>query len=140
MKKSDKEWYECRIKYRKQMEDGTMKKVTEVYVVQAVSVSDADKTLLQEVAGSIESDSAVTSVKEATFKEVFRNESERFYLCKTKQIVYDEESGKEKKSTTPVLVQADDFKQAVRNLEAFMKGSGEYDIASISETAIVDIL
>ena len=140
MKNSDKDWYECRIKYRKQMDDGTQKKVTETYVVSAVSVSDAEQILLKEIAPYIEGDSAVTSVKEASFKEIFQNEEELFYLCKVCFLSYDEENGSEKKTSKSILVQADDFKSALANLEAGMKGSGNYEIVSIATTSIIDIL
>lgn len=140
MKRSDKDWYESRIKYRKQMDDGSQKKVTETYVVSAVSVSDAESILLKEIAPFIEGDSDVTSVKEASYKEILQNEEEKFYLCKVSFLVFDEENGTEKKTSKAILVQADDFKSALANLEKGMKGSEDYEIVSIAETAIIDIL
>lgn len=122
------------------MDDGSKKKVTDTYLVSALSVSAAEKRMIEEIAAGIEGESSVTAVKLAKYNEMFRNEDERFYLCKTSTIIFDEESGKEKKANQSILVQADNFKKAIRNLESGMKNSEDYEITSISLSPIIDIL
>lgn len=136
-----KGWYEGRVKYRKMLEDGVIKKVTESYIVMAISVSDAETKLMNEVGSVSEGDLVVTSVKEAAYKEMFRNDEDKYFLCKVAFISVDEGGGEEKKSKSTILVQADDFKSALKNLEGGLKGTMfDYDIISISESSIVDII
>jgi len=136
-----KEWYECRIKYRKELEDGKKKKVTETYIVSAISVSDAEKIMIGEMSTVIEGEFAVTSVKEANFSEIFRNEEEHFYQCKVSFIVFDDDNGDEKKSNSLILVQADDFDSARKNLQNEMKNTlSDYTIVSIAETSIINVI
>lgn len=135
------DWYECRIKYRKEMDDGSVKKITETYLVLAECVSKAEKRLLQDMASMIEGDSVVTSVKEAKFKELFRNDEEKFFQCKISFVSFDEETGAEKKSNQVILVQADDIGSALKNLKAGMKGSmSDFEILSIGVTSIIEII
>lgn len=139
--KNNHDWYECRIKYRKELEDGTKKKVSETYLVKADSVSSAEKRLLNEMAEQVGDESTVTSVKEASYKELFRNDEEHFYACKVSFIIYDEDSGTEKNTKQTFLVQADDFHSALKNLTQGLKGSiSDYDIQSIAVTTVLDLL
>ena len=136
----NKEWYECRVRYEKTLDTGERKKVTETYVVKAVSVSDAETRVIEELTPLIEGEFAVNSVKEASFRELFLGEGEKFYLCKLVFVSFDERSGKEKKSVNPVLLQADDFDDASRRLAKAMQGTvSDYEIFSVAETPVLDI-
>lgn len=42
-------WFECKIRYEKVMEDGLQKKVTEQYVVDALSFSEAEARIIEEM-------------------------------------------------------------------------------------------
>ena len=75
------EWYECRVKYEKTLDTGEKKKVTEAYVVKAVSLSDAEKRIIEELKPNIVGEFAATSAKVASFKEIFQSEEDKFYLC-----------------------------------------------------------
>ena len=46
-------WFECKVRYEKVMEAGTQKKVTEQYVVYALSFSEAEKRITEEMAAYI---------------------------------------------------------------------------------------
>ena len=93
-------WFECKIRYEKVMENGMNKKVTEPYLVDALSFTEAEARI----------------------------------------IALDEKSGAEKKTSTTVLVQASDLRDAVKKLDEGMKGTmADYQIASVAETAIMDV-
>lgn len=135
------EWYECHVKYEKTFDTGERKKVTETYLVKAVSVSNAEKRIIADMKPVINGEFAVKSVKVASFKEIFTSEEERFYLCKVVFMSYDEDSGTEKKASKSILVQAEDFDDARDRLENGMKETlSDWSIFSISESQIIGII
>lgn len=136
-------WFECKIKYEKTMENGVEKKITEPYIVDALSFTEAEARIIEEVTPFISGEYTVTDIKRANYSEImFANEekADRWFKCKLTFISLDEKSGSEKKSSTNVLVQAADLRDAVKKLDANMKGSmADYLISSMAETAIMDV-
>lgn len=136
-------WFECRIRYEKVMENGMQKKVTEPYLVDALSFTEAEARIIEEMTPFISGEFAVRGVKLADYSELFSSEEEsadRWFKCKLAFTTLDEKSGVEKKTSTQVLVQAADLRDAVKKLDEGMKGTlVDYQIASISETPIMDI-
>lgn len=136
----EKKWFECKVKYQKMLDTGERKTVTELYLVYADSVSDAEQRIIEEMSSFSEGELTVKAVKEASYKEVFQHDEEKFYLCKVAFVTLDEDSGTEKKKASTILVQASDFDTAGKYLKAGMKGTlSDYDILSIAETAILDL-
>lgn len=136
-------WFECKIRYEKMMENGMNKKVTEPYLVDALSFTEAESRIIEEMAPFISGEFAVSDIKRANYSELFTSEEEaadRWFKCKLLFITLDENSGAEKKTPTNVLVQASDLRDAVKKLDDGMKGTmADYQIASITETAIMDV-
>ena len=117
-------WFECKIRYEKVMENGMQKKVTEPYLVDALSFT-------------------VSDIKRANYSELFPSDEEsadRWFKCKLIFITLDEKSGAEKKTSTQVLVQAADLRDAVKKLDEGMKGTmADYQIGMVSETPLMDV-
>lgn len=136
-------WFEGKIRYEKIAENGMNKKVTEPYLVDALSFTEAEARLIEEMTPFIQGEYTVSDIKRANFAEVFPSDAEeadKWYKCKLMFITLDEKSGAEKKSATHYLVQASDFRDAVKRLDECMKGTmADYEIASITETAIMDV-
>lgn len=136
-------WFECKIRYEMTMENGMNKKVTEPYLVDALSFSEAEARIIEEMTPFISGEFTVTDIKRANYSELFPCEEEsadRWFKCKLFFITLDEKSGAEKKTPTNVLVQAADLRDAVKKLDECMKGTmADYQIASIAETAIMDV-
>ena len=136
-------WFECKIRYEKMMENGMNKKVTEPYLVDALSFTEAESRIIEEMAPFISGEFTVSDIKRANYSELFTSEEEaadRWFKCKLLFITLDENSGAEKKTPTNVLVQASDLRDAVKKLDDGMKGTmADYQIASITETAIMDV-
>ena len=137
-------WYECKVKYRKiDEESGAQKVTTEPYLVDAISYTEAESRITEEMNSYI-SDSEeikITNIKVANFAEIhpFEN-SDRWFKSKVSLIAFDEESGKERKTNMYLLVQANDVKEAFENTEGIMKDTmGEYTIPAISESPIMDV-
>ena len=131
-------WFECKIKYDKTLENGLTKPVTEPYLVDALSFTEAEARIIEEM-----TEFTVSDIKRAKYSELFFAEdtsADRWFKCKLTFITLDEKSGAEKKTSTNVLVQASDLRDAVKKLDEGMKGSmADYIISSIAETAIMDV-
>jgi len=134
-------WFECKVSYEKIMDNGMQKKVTEPYLVDALSFTEAEARIIEEVKPYISGEFTITDIKRARISELFFNEAgDRYYRIKVNFITLDEKSGAEKKTAVQMLVQASDIKEAIARLEEGMKGSmADYAIASVSETMIMDI-
>lgn len=136
-------WFECSLKYDKVMENGLEKKVTELYLVDALSITEAEARLIEEMNPFMQGEFQCKGIKEAKYSEIFFSEEEsadRYFKCKLLFITLDEKSGKEKTTSTQILVQAADLRNAVKKLDEGMKGTmADYQIASVSETKIMDV-
>ena len=137
-------WYECKVKYRKFDEaSGTHKIKTEPFLVDAISYTEAESRITQEMAAYLPDDEEIkiTNIKVANFAEIhpFEN-TDRWFKSRVSLIAFDEESGKERKTNMYLLVQANDVKEAFDNTVSTMKDTmGEYTIPAIAESPIVDV-
>ena len=136
-------WFECKIRYEKVMENGMQKKVTEPYLVDALSFTEAEARIIEEMTPFISGEFTVSDIKRANYSELFPSDEEsadRWFKCKLIFITLDEKSGAEKKTSTQVLVQAADLRDAVKKLDEGMKGTmADYTIASVTETMLMDV-
>ena len=138
-----KNWFECRIRYEKTMENGMNKEVTEPYLVDALSFTEAEARIIEEMAPFISGEFTVRDIKRANYSELFYTEdvqADRWFKSRLAFITLDEKNGAEKKTFTNVLVQASDLRDAVKKLDEGMKGSmADYQILLMQETAIMDV-
>ena len=136
-------WFECKIRYEKVAENGMNKKVTEPYLVDALSFTEAESRIIEEITPFISGEFTVSDIKRANYSELFPSDEEaadRWFKCKLYFITLDEKSGVEKRTASYMMVQAADFKTALENLLKGMKGTmADYEIASITETLIMDV-
>ena len=136
-------WFECKIRYEKVIEDGLQKKVTETYAVNALSYSEAEKRIIEEMSAYISGEFDVKDIKKAAYKEIFFSDSDtadKWYKARLQFITIDEKTEKEKRSTVTYLVQAGTFNAAVKNIDEVMGGTMiDYVIASVAETTIMDV-
>ena len=125
------------------MENGMNKNVTEPYLVDALSFTEAEARIIEEMTPYISGEFTVSDIKRAGYSELFFSEdakADRWFRCKLTFITLDEKSGSEKRTSTNVLVQASDLRDAVKKLDDGMRGSmADYLIASVTETAIMDV-
>lgn len=134
-------WYECKVKYRKLDDNGVQKVTTEPYLVDALSYTEAETRINEEMSMYISEEFLITNIKVANFAEIhpFEN-SDRWFKSKVSLVAYDEESGKERKSSLYLLVQANDIKEAFDSTNLVMKDTmGDYSIPAISESPIMDV-
>ncbi|KFF12010.1 DUF4494 domain-containing protein [Flavobacterium hydatis] len=134
-------WYECKVKYRKTDDTGTQKVTTEPYLVDALSYTEAETRINEEMSAYISEEFKITNIKMANYAEIhpFEN-ADRWFKSKVSLMAYDEESGKERRSNMYILVQANDVKEAYDNTIGIMKNTmGDYTIPAIAESPIMDV-
>lgn len=134
-------WIEVRARYSKMHENGVVKKVTEPYLVDALSCTEAEARVIEELTPFVSGDFRISSVVTTRISEIFWDErGDRFYKVKVNFITIDEKTASEKRTATYILVQASSFKEAYDNFLDDMKGTlADFEIEQICETKIVDV-
>ena len=136
-------WFETRVQYDKVQEDGAQKKVTELYVVDALSFTEAESVITEEMKPYISRDYEIKNITPANYHDVFfsdDSQDDKWYKAKLAFITIDEKTEKEKRSIVHYLVQArstDTAQQAINDVMS--KSMIDYETVSISETKILDV-
>lgn len=137
------EWFECKVRYDKTLENGLIKKTTETYLVDAVSFTEAERRFIEEITPFMTGEFIVTDIKRARLSDLYNSDDlsdDRWFKARIAYITLDEKSGVEKRTVQTALVQANDLHRALSRLDEGMKGTlGEWVIVSIAETAIIDV-
>ena len=134
-------WFEVKVKYEKIDERGAVKKVTEPYLIDALSFTEAEARAITELEPYLSGEFIISNIARANYTDLFPfDDGDRWFKCKIAYISIDEEKGTEKRKMSYVLVQANDVKHAWDNLTTAMSDSVvDYEVSSIQETAIMDI-
>jgi len=136
-------WFICKIRYEKVMEDGLQKKVTEQYVVDALSFTEAEARIIEEMSQYISGEFEVVEIDRCVFKEIFFSDEEtadKWYKSKVHFITIDEKTEKEKRTAVYYLVHGSSLENARKNIDVVMGGTMiDYVISSVSETKIMDV-
>jgi len=145
MKGISAQWYVCKVRLDRTQENGTVKKVTEVYAVDAVDFTEAEARTIEEVAQYATGEFEVKLISPAPFKEVVLDDlyspDMRYYDVKIVVLSLDERTGREKQTNVRFLVQAPYVWAATDNLGEYMKGTMlDYRVVAVSETTIEDII
>ena len=136
-------WFECKIRYEKIMDDGLPKKINEVYVVDALSFSEAEERIMEEMSSYISGEIEIMDVKIAPYREIFfadDNLADQWFKAKLSFITIDERTDKEKRTSMMYLVNAGNISSAINNIDKVMSGTMiDYVTTSISATKIFDV-
>ena len=143
MKSRVSKYYEVKIQYQKMQEDGKEKKVTEQYVVEALSFTEAESRIIEEMTPYISGEFDVVSEKIAPYNEIFlsdRTDDDKWFISKVGFITLDERTDKEKKQTFRYLVQAATSELALDyTKEMFSHGMSDYSIEAVQDTPTLDV-
>lgn len=139
----NKNWFICKIRYEKTMENGMNKKVLEPYLVDALSFTEAEGRIIGELTPYISGEMMIYDISRYNVSEVIpsdKEENDTWYKIKIAFITLDEKSGKEKKRYTNVLIQSCSTAMAEADLHEAWKGTlADYRIEKVEETAILDV-
>ncbi|MBA7489032.1 MAG: DUF4494 domain-containing protein [Prevotella sp.] len=143
MRSKTTSWFETKIRYDKTMEDGRDKKVTEVYTVEALSFTEAESVITEEMSHYISGEFDVRAITRAPYGEIFFSDADsddKWYRAKLAFTTIDEKTEKEKRSNVVYLVQAASLDNARQYVNEVMgKTMIDYEVVSISETPIMDV-
>lgn len=134
-------WFLCKVKYAKENEQGLLKNVSEQYLVDAVSFTEAEARIYDMLGSVIRGDFQVTNISKSNIVDVFFYEDiDIWYKCKITYIVADADSGKEKKVTQYMLVSAHHVKEAYERIhESLSNMLVSFTVPDIVESPIVEI-
>ncbi|PHR47632.1 MAG: hypothetical protein COA32_06665 [Fluviicola sp.] len=135
-------WFTIKVKYTKQLEDGRLKRVTEPYLVDAISFTDAEARIYEEVGTHVKGEFLITGISKTDYADVFYYEdAEDWYKCKLTYVSVDADSGKEKKISNNFLVTAHNVKQAYERIkESLADMTVTFEVPSIMLSPIVEVM
>lgn len=138
-------WFECKVSYEKISDTGVPQKTSEGYLIDAVTYTDAEARLIEEVTPFTSTgEFSISTIKRVKIAELFLSNAEsddRYYRCKVNLITLDEKSGSERKSSVTMIVQSSSLPEAVSKLQKEMDSTLiTYEIATVTETNIMDVL
>ena len=143
MKSKFSKYFEVKIQYQKILENGKEKKVTEQYVVEAFSFTEAESRIAEEMLPYTDGDLDVVSEKIAPFNEIFISDNstdDKWFISKVGFITLDEKTAKEKKQTFRYLVQASTSEIALDyTKEMLSRGMSDYSIDSVQDTPTLNV-
>ena len=137
----EKNWFECRVSYDKTMENGTVKRITEAYLVDAMNFTEAEARITRSMQPYISGEFTVSAVRRRNYESVLVNgEGDYFYRVKLVITTIDEKTAAENTTNMFLLIQADDLETALYEVKDFIRSSVEdWQFHTITETQIVDV-
>ncbi len=136
-------WFECKVCYAKTMDDGMERKVTEKYVVDALSFTEAEANIIENMSSCIRGEFDVADIRKASYREVFFSDApsaDRYYKARLQFLAIDEKTEKEKRTNVTYLIHAGTLADAVRNVDEAMRGTMvDYVLNSVAETMVMDV-
>lgn len=143
MKTVTSKWKECIVRYEKTMDNGTQKKVKEIYVVDALSFTEAEARITDEMKSYISGDFEVVNINPTQYNEIMFSDdpaADKWYKARLQFITLDEKTEKEKRANVYYLCQASSFENARANIVTVMSSSMiDYVIAKVEETSFMDV-
>jgi len=133
-------YFITKVRYEKLQENGMQKMITEAYLIDALSFTEAEAKITEEMKPFISGDFMIQDISRYKVSEAFLGNGDRYYKCKLEFISLDEKNGAEKKQSVYMLVQANTLDEAKDTIVSEMKKSmTDYSIAKIEETPILDV-
>ena len=135
-------YFEVGVRYQKTTEDGQNKVVTEKFLLDAVSFTEAEKRIIEEMQQYSNLDISVISEKITNISEVVTTEdaaADKFYKVKMNIITVNENSGRERKTPQTIIIQAASVDDARKRFDSYIKGwLTDVALEAVSETKYMD--
>ncbi len=135
-------WFECKVKYEAiEEKTGRTVKVNLPYILDAVSYTEAEKRIHEEMEQYVSGEFLVPSIKPANYSDLFfYDDGDYWYKAKVELSTIDESAGREKKVANYMLVQASDLKEAYERIDESLKGmTVDYETTLVQKTQIADV-
>lgn len=134
-------WFTVKVKYTKQLENGSLKRVNEPYLLAAMTFTDAEARIYEELSAMIRGEFMVAGITRTDLQDIFQYEdSANWFKCKITYGIDDEDGEKKKKVAQNFLVSAPSVKDAyLRMEESLATLMIDYQVLSIIASPIVEI-
>ena len=134
-------WYTCKVKHNKELEDGMVKQVTDQFLLDAFTYTEAESRIYEKCEENISGEFQITQITKTNIAEVLMNEdADNWYKSKVVYQTVDGDSEKEVKINTYLLVCARDVKDAFDKIEAHLNSMlVPFEIPSITLTNILEV-
>jgi len=134
-------WFTCKVKYSRPDADGTESKVTEMYLVNAFSYTEAEGRMYQVIQEELGVGGEVSQITKSAYAEIFRDEdADHWFRCKVSLVSFDEDASKEKHTNIYYLVEANTVKDAFDRIGGEMtKSTSDFIIPGITYTKILNV-
>lgn len=136
-------WFECKVRYEKTQEDGSEKLVNELYVVDALSFTEAEASIIDNMKVYVSGEFKVANINPTNYNEIFFSDiddDDLWFKARLAFITIDEKKDKEKRTYVNYLIQAKCIERAKRYVDEVMgKTMIDYELKSLSETKIFDV-
>ncbi len=134
-------WQTVSVRFTKEFPDGTLKRVTEKYLVNTSSFTETEERIYKEVGEFIRGEFIVKAISTTTYADIFQYDDSEKWFKGVVSYTTEDDNGKEKKVRNTFLVTAPTVKEAYARIEESLKGlMSVFEICSISETNIVDVM
>ena len=139
-----RKYFEVGVRYDKTQEDGTAKKVTETYLIDALSFSEVEKRITEEMEAYISGEFSVVTEKITNIADVVNTDdvlADKFYKVKFSIITFDEKTNKEKRQTQLIVVKASNNDDARDRYKQHYKDTPvDLVLEAVSETKYIDYI
>lgn len=134
-------WFECKVRYEKTLDNGLQKKITEQYVVDAVSWAEAEVRITEEMSRLTNDKFEITDIRKAAYKEVLiKDSTDVWFKAKVQFVTIDEKTEQEKKQSFYYLVNGVDIDDAKKGIDdVFNKSISDYTVSRLEETSILKV-
>lgn len=134
------QWIETKLRYDKIDEQGRQRKITESYLVDALSFTEAEARIIEEMKPFISGEFTVSAVKKANIAEIVDDGTgDRWYKVRAMFISVNEKSGAEKKAPHDFIVRAFSLEDTIVNFKSEVHLLIDYELASVNETQLIDV-
>ena len=135
-----KQFFQTTAKFIRRDENGKDQKVTKNYLLVAINFMDAEERISKELSATVTGEFIVTKIAKSNLSEVIPSVGDKYYRGKIAFVILDENTGKSKRITQPVLVMADSVDQAEERIaEAYNDTTLGVDIIGVMESNIVEV-
>ncbi len=134
-------WFTVKVKYTKQLDNGSFKRVSESYLLAAMTFTDAEARIFEELGSSIRGEFQVSGITRTDLHDIFQyDDSEKWFKCKVTYDRLDEEGEKAKTVSQYFLVSAAHVKEAYERIEESLATLMiDFNVVSIVASPIVEI-
>jgi len=134
-------WFKVKVKYTKQLESGSFKRVSEPYLLSAMTFTDAEARIYEELGSFIRGEFSVMGITREDIQDIFQyDDADSWFKCKISYDNIDDDGDKKRTVTQNFLVSAktvkDSYERIEESLESLML---DYQIISIIASPIVEI-